>query len=412
MKASTFSLCLLLAASSTAFADDWPMFRGPHRDDNSKETGLLKQWPGEGPKRLWINDKLGLGYSGFAVVKGAIYVLGAREGVETLIALDAKTGVEKWASEIGPMLENPWGNGPRSTPTVDGDKIYAMSGKGELICANSGDGKILWKVNMSDFGGKTPGWGYTESPIVDGNNVICTPGGGQGTLVALDKSTGAKVWQSTDWTDGAQYSSPVIEDIAGNHECIQLTMQSLGAVDANTGKLMWKTPFPGKTAVIPTPIYKDGQVFVSAGYGVGCIAYNVSSGNSISLIYANNALENHHGGVVLVGDYLYGYSNKGGWTCEEWKTGAVKWAEKKQLGKGALTSADGMLYLLDEKTGNVALIEASPDGWKEHGRFRLEPQTTQRSPKGGIWTHPVISNGKLYLRDQEYLYCFDVKAPA
>jgi len=410
MNASTLSLCLLLTAGSAALAEDWPMFRGPDRSDVSKETGLLKQWPAEGPKRLWLNDKLGLGYSGVSVAKGVLYVLGAREGVETLIAIDANTGVEKWAAEIGPMLENPYGNGPRSTPTADGDKIYATSGKGELVCANAADGKILWKVNMSDFGGKTPGWGYTESPVVDGNNLICTPGGGQGTLVALDKSSGAKVWQSSEWTDPAQYSSPIIEDIAGNHEAIQLTMQSVGGVDAKTGKLLWRAPFPGKTAVIPTPIYKDGQVFVSAGYGVGCIAFNVSSGNSATLTYANNALENHHGGIVLVGDYLYGFSNKGGWTCEEWKTGDVKWVEKKKLGKGAISSADGMLYLLDEKTGTVVLLEASPEAWKEHGRFRLEPLTTQRSPKGGIWTHPVISNGKLYLRDQEYLFCFDIKA--
>lgn len=410
MNASSLSLCFLLAAGSAAVAADWPNFRGPDRNDISKETGLLKEWPSAGPKRLWLNDKLGLGYSGFAVVNGTLYVLGARDNVERLIAVDANTGVEKWSTEIGPMLENPWGNGPRSTPTMDGDKVFALSGKGELLCASAADGKVIWKANMSDFGGKVPGWGYTESPVVDGNNLICTPGGGQGTLVALDKSNGAKVWQSSEWTDGAQYSSPIIEDIAGNHECIQLTMQSLGAVDTKTGKLMWKTPFPGKTAVIPSPIYKDGQVFVSAGYNVGCIAYNVSSGNSVSIAYANNALENHHGGVILVGDYLYGYSNKGGWTCEEWKTGNVKWAEKKKLGKGALTSAEGKLYLLDEKTGTVVLIDASPNGWNEHGRFILEPKTTQRSPKGGIWTHPVISNGKLYLRDQEYLYCYDIKA--
>ena len=399
-----FSLVLLHSIS----ASDWPTFRGADRKDISSETGLLKQWPDGGPKKLWMYDGAGLGYSGYAIVGGTLYTLGARDAVEYVIALDAATGKEKWVSEAGPFLSNNWGNGPRSTPTVDGDRVYAMSGKGDLVCLNAADGKKLWSTNMSAAGGKTPGWGYTESPLIDGKLVICTPGGSKGTLLALDKMSGEKVWQSTEWTDGAQYSSIIAADNGGTHQLIQLTQQSFAGINAADGKLLWKTPFSGKTAVIPTPIYKDGQVYVAAGYGVGCKSVKLGTGTEPELVYENQNMVNHHGGVILVGDYLYGYSDKGGWTCQDFKTGEVKWTEKK-LGKGAVHCADGMLYLLEESSGTVVLIDASPDGWKEHGRFKLDPQTLQRSKSGRIWTHPVVSNSKLYLRDQELLFCFDVK---
>ena len=175
--------------------------------------------------------------------------------------------------------------------------------------------------------------------------------------------------------------------------------------------MLWQTPFPGATAVIPTPIFKDGEVYVAAGYNVGCMKVAIGSGNAVSPVFQNQNMINHHGGVILVGDHLYGhsYGKSDGWTCQDWKTGEIVWQEKK-LGKGAIHCADGMLYLLDEKKGDVVLIEASPKGWNEHGRFTLSPQTTQRSPQGAIWVHPVVSHGKLYLRDQEIVYCFDVKA--
>jgi outer membrane protein assembly factor BamB len=306
------------------------------------------------------------------------------------------------------MLTNGWGDGPRSTPTVDGGKIYAMGGKGDLVCLNAADGKKVWSVNMSSEGGKTPGWGYTESPLVDGPNVICTPGGPQGTMMALDKLTGSKVWQSSDWTDGAQYSSIIAADVNGGRQYIQHTTKTFAGVDAKTGKVLWKVPFPGQTAVIPTPIFKDGNAYMSAGYNAGCLQVSIGPNNEAKENYANANMVNHHGGVILVGDYLYGFSEKAGWTCQDWKTGEVKW-QSRNLGKGAIHCADGMLYLLEEKKGTVVLIEASPDGFKEHGRFQLEPQTTHRNPKGGIWAHPVVSNGKLYLRDQEFISCYDVK---
>ncbi|TDU81194.1 putative pyrroloquinoline-quinone binding quinoprotein [Prosthecobacter fusiformis] len=406
MKTFLFPACLLI--SLTAQAADWPTFRGADRKDISSETGLLKKWPANGPKLAWLNEDAGLGYAGYSIVGGTLYTLGARDAVEYVIAIDTATGKEKWSAEAGALLTNGWGDGPRSTPTVDGDKIYALCGKGTLVCLNAADGKEIWRVTMDSLGGKVPGWGYCESPLVDGNLVIVTPGGSQGTLAAFDKTTGTKVWQSSEWTDPAQYASIIAADHNGQRQFIQITQQSVAGVNAADGKLLWKTDFPGRTAVIPTPIFKDGQVFVAAGYGIGCKSFKIGPDNVIEPLYESTDMVNHHGGVVLVGDHLYGYSDKAGWSCLDFKTGVVQWTEKKALGKGAIHSADGMLYLLEEKTGTVVLIEASPTAWEEHGRFTLQPQTTQRNAKGMIWTHPVISNGKLYLRDQELLFSFNV----
>jgi outer membrane protein assembly factor BamB len=405
---STLLLCALASAVSAQAPGDWPTFRGADRSDISKETGLLKEWPADGPKKAWTFEGAGLGYSGFAIVGGTLYTLGAKDFVEYLIAVDTATGKEKWTAEVGPLLTNGWGDGPRSSPTVDGDRIYALGGKGDLVCASTKDGKILWKASMTEAGGKVPGWGYCESPLVDGNLVVCTPGGPQGTLLALDKMTGKKVWQSAEWTDGAQYASIVPIEHGGVRQYVQLTMQNFAGVNAKDGKVVWKATFPGKTAVIPTPVYANGQVYVAAGYGVGCKSVKLGSSEPETL-YENNNMVNHHGGVILVGDYLYGHSDRGGWTCQNFKTGEVQWAERGKLGKGAIHCADGMLYLLEENSGNVVLIEASPDGWNEKGRFTMGPQTDQRNPKGKIWTHPVVSGGKLFLRDQELIHCYDVK---
>ncbi|MFZ4595169.1 MAG: PQQ-binding-like beta-propeller repeat protein, partial [Verrucomicrobiaceae bacterium] len=397
------TLLALAAFASLAQAADWPRWRGANFDDLSTETGLLKKWPSTGPKQAWMNQDVGLGYAGFSIVGGTLYTMGARDVIEYVIAVDTATGKEKWADETGALLTNNWGNGPRSTPTVDGDKVYAISGKGVLVCLNAADGKEVWRVTMDSLGGKVPGWGYCESPLVEGNLVVATPGGSQGTVAAFDKLTGKLAWQSTEWTDPAQYSSIVPVTHNGARQLIQLTMQSIAAVNAVDGKVLWKSEFPGKTAVIPTPIFSEGQVFVAAGYGVGCKSVKIGPGNEVTEIYSNTDMVNHHGGVLLHEGNLYGFSDGKGWTCMDIKTGEVKWQEKKALKKGAIHYADGMLYLLEEDTGTVALIDASPKGWKEHGRFTLSPQTTQRAKSGKIWVHPVVSGGKLYLRDQELL---------
>ena len=401
-------LGLLAAAPLVRAANDWPQWRGPDRNDVSKETGLLKEWPEGGPKRVWMFENAGQGYSGPAISGGKLFTIGTRDNQEVLLALDAVKGQELWVTPLSGVLKNDWGDGPRGTPTVEGGMVYALSGEGNLVCVQAADGKKVWEKTMKSFGGSKPDWGFTESPLVEGAQVLCTPGGSKGAIVALDRKDGKLLWQSTDFTNDAQYSSIIPASVKGKLQYIQLTMQSIVGLDAKDGKVLWKSPFPGKVAVIPTPIYRDGQVYVTAGYSVGCKSVKIVEGAEPETLYENKVMKNHHGGAILVGDYVYGYSDGGGWVCQNFKTGEEVWSVKK-LGKGAIACADGMLYCLDESKGTVALIEASPDGWKEHGRFILSPQTKIRNPQGRIWTHPVISNGKLYLRDQDLIYCFDVK---
>ncbi len=389
-------------------AADWPQWRGPDRTDISTETGLLKAWPAEGPQQNWVFRDAGLGYSGVAVVDNVIYTMGARDEQEFVIAVNAANGEELWSSPMGDRLTNKWGDGPRGTPTVAGEMVYALSGSGALVCADAKTGRIVWQTTMAEFGGKRPGWGFCESVLVDGDQVVCTPGGAKGAVLALDRLTGAKVWQSTEFTDGAQYASILPIEFEGQRQLVQLTQKTLVGISPADGKLLWKSEWPGQTAVIPTPIYKDGHIYITSGYGVGCKLVKLAPDADPTDVYVNKVMKNHHGGVVLIGDHLYGYSDGVGWICQDFLTGELVWNEREALGKGCLTFADGKLYLVDERDGTVALVDASPAGWKEHSRFTLSPQTEQRSPSGRIWTHPVVANGRLYLRDQELLMSYDI----
>lgn len=400
----------LLLTATALRAGDWPHWRGPDRDDISKETGLLKEWPKEGPSRAWLNGDAGIGYSGFAVVNGKLFTMGAREDTEFLICLDVKDGKELWSARIGSLLQNGYGDGPRGTPSVDGDRVFAMGGQGTLICAQVANGEVLWSKTMTALGGRKPGWGYCESVLVDGDRVVCTPGGRDGAITAFDKQTGEVQWRSTDVTDGAQYASVVPVDHNGQRQYIQLFTNTLVGVATDTGKLLWKTDWPGRTAVIPTPIFHDGFVFVTSGYGVGCKLVKIADDNKVETVYENKNMTNHHGGVIRIGDHLYGYSDGKGWVCMDFKSGEIVWSERRALGKGCLTSADGMLYCQGEGDGEIVMIDASPAGWSEHGRFQLTAQSSRRSQRGKIWTHPTVCNGKLYLRDQEFLSCYDIKA--
>jgi outer membrane protein assembly factor BamB len=401
-----YALLALLSLLKTSAAD-WPQWRGPSRDDVSKETGLLKTWPEGGPTRLWLYTNAGNSYSGPAIVGNTLYTAGTRDGSEIVLALNATTGKELWATPVGDMLQNNWGGGPRSTPTVDGGQVFVMSGKGNLACVNAADGKVLWQKTMESLGGKIPGWGYTESVLVDGDRVVCTPGGSKGAVAALNRKTGAVLWQTADFTDGAQYASIIPAKINGTDTYVQLTMQSIVGIAPKDGKVLWKEAFPGKVAVIPTPIVRDNIVYVTAGYGVGCKQIKIKPDNTVETVFENKVIKNHHGGVILVGDHLYGHAEPG-WVCQDFKTGAEVW-NHRGFGKGAVCYADGMLYCVEEGGGKVVLAEASPAGWKEHGRFTLDPQSQIRSRQGRIWVHPVICNGKLYLRDQDLIYCYNVK---
>ena len=395
----------------SAFGADWPQWRGDSRRDHSPDKGLLAQWPQEGPKQVWSFNNAGSGYAGFAIAKDSLFTMGLRDGQEFLIAVNASTGKELWSSSAGQKYPNGWGDGPRMTPTVDGDRVFAIGGQGLLICVEAKNGKLIWSKNLvTDLGGQLQDWGYTESPLVVGDIVICTPGGPQGTLAGLDKSSGAVRWRTSDLTDKAQYSSPILIQHDGQPQVVQLVMNRFFGVSPKDGSVLWKKDFPGRVAVIPTPIYEDGIVYVTAGYGVGCEAVRLGTNNSIAPLYSNKVMKNHHGGVVCVDGYLYGHSDGGGWVCQELKTGKEIWSHKG-FGKGSVTYADGKLICLDERNGDVALVEASTQGWKELSRFKLAPLSSKRSPQGGIWPHPVVVNGRLYLRDQELLHCFNVKSP-
>lgn len=399
---------LFLCTTITAAAKDWTQWRGEQRQGHSPDTGLLKSWPEGGPKRVWLFEDCGKGYSGPSIADGRIFIMGTREDMTQLICLSEAEGKELWATDFDVVYSNGWGDGPRSTPTVDGDLVYALSGKGTLICAKVSDGAIVWKKHLvRDFGGEVQSWGYTESVLIDAERLICTPGGKKGAIIALNKKTGDLIWTSAGFTDNAQYSSPIVFEHGGKRQYAQLFMKTLAGVDAINGKLLWQTSFPGRTAVIPTPIYADGKIYITAGYGVGCKQIKLGKEDP-EVVYENKVMINHHGGVILIDGHLYGHSDKGGWKCQNFETGEEVW-NHDGVGKGAISYADGMFYCLGERSGTVALIEASTEGWKEHGRFQLDPQTEIRSKSGKIWTHPVIINGRLYLRDQDLFFSFDVK---
>ena len=283
------SIAFRLLNSSSLWAEDWPQWRGPERNDVSDETNLLETWPAEGPPQVWLTRNCGVGYSGPAVVGDRLYIMGARDDAELLICIDVTDGSEIWAAEIGEALNNDWGNGPRGTPTVDGNRVYGLGGQGNLICVNASDGNEVWRVTMQDLGGSIPNWGYTESVLIDGQQLICTPGGDQGALVALDKQTGAKIWQSADFKDPAQYASTIVAEPNGIRQYIQLTEQSVVGIHAENGNVVWRVDWPGRVAVIPTPIYHDGYVYATAGYGAGCNLLKIGEDNQATSVYEDAA---------------------------------------------------------------------------------------------------------------------------
>src|SRR5262249_36391358 len=313
-----------------------------------------------------------------------------------------------------------------ASPSVESDRLYALGGNRDLLCVDT-DGGAKWRANLpGDLGGEvtpigggaedpTPlGWGYAWAPLVDGDQLVCVPGGKQGLMAALEKKTGKVLWQSKDVTDQASYSSPVMVEIGGVRQYIFVTKPRLVGISANDGKPLWRyLRDPAyDDVVIATPIFHDNHVFSTVGFQQGCdLIKLVPEGKDIKIekIFSNPTIQNRDGGTVLVGDHLYCYSENQGWVCHEFKTGKLAWSERDKLGRGSVTYADGRLYCCAEKGGTVALVEATPSGWIEKGRFKLPRESTQRRQLGGLWTHPVIANGRLYIRDQAYLYCFNLK---
>jgi outer membrane protein assembly factor BamB len=422
----------LLLVCASAAADDWPQYRGPSRDDVSAEKGLLQQWPEGGPKLLWTYANAGVGYSGPAVVGGRYFTIGGRGDAEFLIALDVeklKDGAptELWAARIGPLFTggeaNQWSAGPSATPTVDGDAIYALGGNGDLVCVAAADGKERWRVNLpqrleaevNPIGGgpKKLGWGYAWSPLVDGPRLICLPGGPKGTVAALDKRTGAVAWRSAGLTEQAAYTSPMAAVIDGVRQYVVLTNEGVRGVAAADGRLLWKHDRRFGTEVINSPMISGPLVYVTVG-GSGCVLLRVKrEGNAFAAqqVYANRTHSNHHGNLVLLDGHVYGAAEGRAWVCQNLESGEAVWTEPSKVPSGAVTYADGRFYATGERDGAVALLDASSAAFTLRGRFVPPRKSALRRPKGQVWTPPVVSGGRLYLRDQELVFCYDVRAP-
>lgn len=386
-----------------ASAADWPQWRGPNRDGASLETGLQDSWPRGGPRLVWRTQGLGEGYSSFSVVGGRLFTQGQRGDQEFVLALDAGTGKQLWRTDTGRSFREQRGHGPRGTPTIDGDRLYALAADGMLVCLEASTGKKIWSLNIIErFRSRVLSWGISESPLVDGDRVIVTPGGRGAGVVALDKINGKVLWQSQ--SDEAGYSSPVAYDAGGARKVVVLTGEAAIGLDLKNGELQWRyKKVSNSTANIATPIVHDGYVFLSSDYGTGCALLRLAPGGAAangSEVYFSRDMRNHYSSSVLVGDYLYGYSDSI-LTAMKFQTGQVAW-RNRSVGKGSLIYADRHLYCLSED-GVVGLVEATPEGYREKSRFEI--------PKGSYptWTPPVISGGRLYLREQDNLYCYDIK---
>ena len=395
-----------LAASQTPSGFDWPQWRGPDRTGLSKESGLLQQWPASGPRREWMISSLGSGYGSISVQGERIFVQSQLGGRSTVASLNRADGRLVWSVPLGSAGDNYMGPGPRGTPTVDGDRLYVLTENGDLAALAYADGSVLWQRNiLRDFNGQNIGWLISESPLIDGNNVIVTPGGRGAGVVALDKMTGKTVWTSKDLSDDAGYASVIAADVGGVRTLMTLTSEAGVGIRAADGKLLWKYPrVANSTANIATPVFHDNKVFYTSDYGTGGVLLSLTAqGGEVRAqeVYFTKELMNHHGGVVLVDDYLYGFHNSI-LTCLEFATGKVMWRDRS-VGKGSLTYADGHLYILGEDNV-VGLAEATPAGYRERGRFLIADQGLPS------WAHPVVSGGRLYIRNQSTLASYDIRA--
>jgi outer membrane protein assembly factor BamB len=399
-----------LSGGDTAEDKIWN-WRGPNRDGLSPDTGLLKEWPAGGPPLAWKATGIGRGYSSVSVAGDRLLTMGDVDRKAHVLCLSAADGKLLWKSEVGRP-----GDGPRCTPATDGKIVVALAQHGELVCADLADGRVLWTKHLvKDFGGEEPPWMYCESPLLDGQRVVCKAGGRkdpQGTVVALDKSTGEKIWQSRAFPESSDpkerntvdHSSIITVELAGVRQYVVLTKRTVAGLRPETGEILWTAEHPGRTAVCTTPLGRDGIVFVTSDYGVGSNAFRiVKSGEGLKAekIYFTGDIKNHHGGITLVGDHVYGTG--GDLRCVDFKTGKLVWKDKS-VGKGSIAYADGHFVVRSEK-GPIALVEATPAGYKEKGRFDQPDRSKQES-----WPHPVIFGGRMYIRDQDVLLCYDVKA--
>jgi outer membrane protein assembly factor BamB len=396
-----FVVIVFCAAHLAAQTADWPQWRGPNRDGVSKEAGLLKQWPADGPPLVWKATGAGTGYSSLAIAGGRIYTMGVRGEREFVIAFDVATGKELWATAHGGRYRDSRGDGPRGTPTVDGDRLYALGGNGDLSSIDTKTGRIVWHINVLEkFGGKNPNWGISESPLVMGEKLLINAGGPDASVIALNKKDGSLIWKSE--SDGAGYSSAMPVLIGSTTQVVFFTDKRALGVDLKDGRLLWQySKASNDTANVATPVVKGNRVFISSDYGTGAGLVEIKPDGTAQEVYFTRDMRNHHSSSILVGDYLYGFSS-GVLTAMKFDTGAVAWKDRS-VGKGSLVYADGNLYAFSEN-GVIGLIEATPTGYLEKGRFRIQQDSLP------TWTHPVIAGGRLYIRDQNTIYAYDVRA--
>ncbi|MFO0797448.1 MAG: PQQ-binding-like beta-propeller repeat protein [Gemmataceae bacterium] len=406
------SLVVAVAGLLALRADDWPQWRGPARTGVSQETALLKEWPKDGPPLRWKRTDIGPGYSSPAVVGGKVFIQTTAGNEEFALALDEKTGKDLWKTPIGTVGKNigPDYPGSRATPTVDGDRLYCLSSAGQLVCLGT-DGKARWQKDfVKEFGGKvgrpTQSWAYSESVLIDGDRVVCTPGGAKATVVALNKLTGATLWESAvPGGDAAEYASVMALEVDGAKQYVQFVEKGVIGVDAATGKFLWryeKTIDPG--ANIITPVIQGNKVFTAGSRtGGGLVELTAASGGvTAKQVFFDKQISPSIGGAVLVDGHLYGTSGQALF-CAEFATGKVKWTERA-VGAASLCAADGRLYVRGH-AGDVALVEPSPAEYRERGRFKQPDHG-----KTLAWPHPVVANGGFYLRDMAVLLCYDVRA--
>ncbi|MGZ0168249.1 MAG: PQQ-binding-like beta-propeller repeat protein [Planctomycetales bacterium] len=388
---------------------DWNQFRGPNRDNLSSERGLLASWPDQGPPRTWTADGIGNGYSTISIGNGRIYTMGNIGREEKVICLDLESGREVWSTVNGRAFQQNQGDGPRGTPSVVDGRVYSLGANGDLSCLDAQTGRQQWRKNiLQEFGGENIHWGLSESVLVDGDKVICTPGGQRATMVALNRNTGNVIWTAAvPSSPQASYSSPIAIEVGGVRQYVNYTQRGVVGVRASDGQVMWgHRESSNGTANCSTPVFYDGSVFTASGYDTGGALFQLQSrnGQTVSQVaYSTRDMKNHHGGMVVLNGYLYGSSDPGILKCIELRSNRVVWQDRS-VGKGAVSYADGHLYVRSER-GPVALVEATPDGYEEKGRFD-QPQRSNKSS----WSHPVIADGKLFLRDMDNLLAYDIRA--
>ena len=395
--------CLLSVAVSNQAAHEWYQWRGPNRDGKSEEIGLLKAWGPDGPPLAWRVGGAGTGYSSLSASDGRLFTMGARGDVEYVMAFDARSGQKLWETPHGRRYANYEGDGPRGTPTVDGRHVYALGASGDLSCLQVETGAVVWSFNLPQrFRSVNNPWGISESPLVLDDRVLVNAGGKAASIVALDKSDGSVIW--TNLNDMAGYSSAVVHRIGDITAAVFFTEERALGVDVSDGRLLWSYDRVSNfTANVATPIVRGNRVFVSSDYGRGGALLELTptaDGLRSDEVYLNRNMRNHHSSAVLVGDYLYGFSGSA-LTAMSFDDGRVAW-QHRSVGKGSLVYADERLYLLSER-GVVGLAEATPDGYRERGRFRIQGGS---SP---TWTHPIVAGGRLYLRDQDTVYAYDIR---